>query len=77
MFRTLLFTVGEDDDLEHLAQEQEQWCNDDDRFQVSLMPQEYSDNVSSGSQARLQQSTTTDPIDGPTRSPIGTPSMTI
>jgi hypothetical protein len=63
LFRTLSFTVGEDDDLEHPAQEQE--CAND-RLQVPSRPQELSDHVSNGSQTTSydksdrQSGTTTD-----------------
>jgi hypothetical protein len=63
MFRTLSFTVGEDDDLEHPAQEQE--CAND-RLRVPSRPQELSDHVSNGSQTTSydksdrQSGTTTD-----------------
>jgi hypothetical protein len=65
-FRMLPFIVGEYNDLEHLAQEQERTMHDNDQFRVPSRPQELSDHVSNGGQATSydksdqQSSTTTD-----------------
>jgi hypothetical protein len=59
LVRTLLFTVREDDDLEHLAQEQEEQrtMTIDFEFHQGLK------NSMTTFQATIRQPTTTNPID--------------
>jgi hypothetical protein len=57
-----------DDDLEHLAHEQEARCTTTIGFEF---PQSLK-NSATTFQAVVRQPTTTDLIDGPTRPPIGT-----
>jgi hypothetical protein len=72
MFRTLPFTTGEDDDLEHLTQEQEERRRTtiDFKFHRGLK------NSTTMFQAAVRQPATTNPIDGLARPSIGAPSMT-
>jgi hypothetical protein len=71
LFRTLSFTAGEDDDLEHPTQEQEEWrtMTIDFEFHRGLK------NSSTTFHAAVRQPAMTNPIDGPVRPPIGTQSM--
>jgi hypothetical protein len=64
--------VVHDDDLEHPAHEQEARCTTTIGFEF---PQSLK-NSATTFQAAVRQLTTIDPIDGPTRPPIGTSSMT-
>jgi hypothetical protein len=72
LFETSSFTTAHDDDLEYSAHEQEvrRTTTIDFEFPRSLK------NLATTFQAAVRQPTTTGPIDGPTRSPIGTSSMT-
>jgi hypothetical protein len=72
MFETLPFMVGEDDDLEHLAQEQKEWRTTMIDFELH---QGLKNSVTTF-QAAVRQPAMTNPIDTPTRLPIGAPSMT-
>jgi hypothetical protein len=72
LFRTLPFIAGEDDDLEHPAQEQE-------KRRTTMTSFEFPrglNNSAATFQAAVSQLATTDPIDSPARPPIVTPSMT-
>jgi hypothetical protein len=64
--------VVHDDDLEHLAHKQEARRMTTIDFEF---PQSFK-NLVTKFQAMVKQPTTTDPIDGPTRPPIETSSMT-
>jgi hypothetical protein len=58
LFGTLPFTAGEDNDLEHPAQEQEEWCTTtiDFEFHRGLKVTTF--------QATVRQPATINPIDG-------------
>jgi hypothetical protein len=73
LFGTLPFTVGEYDNLEHPAQEQKERCTTIIGFEFHRCLK----NSATTFQAVVRQPSTTNPIDSPARSPIGTPSMTI
>jgi hypothetical protein len=72
-FKMLPFTAEEDNDLEHLVQEQEEWCTTtiDFEFHRGLK------NSVTTFQAVVRQPAKTNPIDSPVRPLIGTPLMTI
>jgi hypothetical protein len=72
MFGTLSFMTGEDDDLEHPTQEQEERRMTTIGFEFH---QGLKNSVTTF-QAMVRQQAMTNPIDGPTRLPIGTPSTT-
>jgi hypothetical protein len=72
LFGTLSFMAGEDDDIEHPAQEQEEWRT----TTISFEFHQGLKNSATTFQAAVRQSTMTNPIDGPARPPIGTPSTT-
>jgi hypothetical protein len=72
LFGTLSFTTGEDDDLEYLTQEQKE-------RRTTMIGFEFHrdlENSATMFQVVVRQSTTTNPIDGPTRPLIETPSTT-
>jgi hypothetical protein len=72
MFRMLPFKVGEDDDLEHPAQEQEE-------RRMTTIGFEFHRGLKNSAtmfQAVVRQIATTNPTDGSVRPLIGTPSMT-
>jgi hypothetical protein len=60
VFRTLLFTMGEDDNLEHPTQEQEERCMMTIGFNFSRGLK----NSATMFEAAVRQPTTTNPIDG-------------
>jgi hypothetical protein len=72
LFRMSSFTAAHDDDLEHPAHEQkvQRTTTIGFEFHRSLK------NSATTFQAAVRQPTMTDPIDGPTRPPIGTSSTT-
>jgi hypothetical protein len=72
LFRTLPFMMGEDDDLQHPAQEQEERRTMTIRFEFTRGLK----NSATMFQAAVRQPAMTDPIDGLTRPPIGIPSTT-
>jgi hypothetical protein len=61
LFRTLPFTTGEDDDLEHPAQEQEERRTTTISFEFHRGPK----NSVTTFQATVRQPATTNPIDDP------------
>jgi hypothetical protein len=69
LFRMLSFMVKEYDDLEHPAQEQEEWHTTTIGFEFHRGLK----NLATTFQAIVRQSATTNSIDGPDRPPIGTP----
>jgi hypothetical protein len=69
LFRMLSFMVKEYDDLEHPAQEQEEWHTTTIGFEFHRGLK----NLTTTFQAIVRQSATTNSIDGPVRPPIGTP----
>jgi hypothetical protein len=73
LFGTLPFTMREYDNLEHPAQEQKERCTTIIGFEFHRCLK----NSATTFQAVVRQPSTTNPIDSPARSPIGTPSMTI
>jgi hypothetical protein len=69
---TLPFLTGEDDDLEHLAQEQEERC-------MTMIGFEFHRGLKNSVttfQAVVKQPATINPIDSLAQLPIGTPSTT-
>jgi hypothetical protein len=61
MFRTLPFTAGEDDNLEHLIQEQEEW-------RTTMIGFEFHRGLKNSTtmfQAAVRHPATTNPIDSP------------
>jgi hypothetical protein len=72
LFETSSFTVAHDNDLEHPAHKQEAQRTTTIGFEF---PQSLKNSVTTF-QAAVRQPATTDSIDGPTRPPIGTSSMT-
>jgi hypothetical protein len=72
MFGMLPITTGEDNDHEHPAQEQEGQCTMTIGFDFHYGLK----NSTTTFQAAVRQPAMTNPIDGPTRPPIGTPSTT-
>jgi hypothetical protein len=72
MFGTLPFTVGEDYDLEHMAQEQKERRT----MMIGFEFHRFLENSMAMFQAPIRQPATTNPIDGPARPMIETPSMT-
>jgi hypothetical protein len=68
----LPFMAVEDDDLNHPTQEQEEWCTTTIDFEFHRGLKDSATTF----QAVVRQPATTNPIDGPARPPIGTPSMT-
>jgi hypothetical protein len=73
LFRMLLFTMAENDDFEHSAQEQEEWCT----MTIGFKFHRGLKSSVITFQAVVRQPPTTNPIDSPARPPIETPSMTI
>jgi hypothetical protein len=72
MIGTLTFTTGEDNDLEHTAQEQEEWRMTTIDFELPPGTRGLKNSVT-----MFQQPTTTNMIDNLARLLIGTPSTTI
>jgi hypothetical protein len=72
LFRTLSFTMEEDNDLERLTQEQEEWHTMMIGFKF---PRDLKNSVTTF-QVAVRRPSTTNPIDGPTRPLIGTPLVT-
>jgi hypothetical protein len=72
LFGMLPFTTGEDDDLEHLTQEQEERHTTNIGFEFHRGLK----NSVITFQATVKQPATRNSIDGPAQPPIGTPSMT-
>jgi hypothetical protein len=72
LFGTSSFTAAHDDDLEHPAHEQEVRRT----TAISLEFPRSLKNSATTFQAAVRQPAMTDPIDGPTRPPIGTSSTT-
>jgi hypothetical protein len=72
LFGTLSFTTGKDDDLEHPAQEQEEWRT----MTISFEFHQDLKNLANTFQAVVRQPDTTNLIDSLVRPPIRTPSMT-
>jgi hypothetical protein len=68
MFRMLTFIVGEDNDLEHPTQEQEEQRTAMTGFELP--------RGLKNSATMFQKPGTTNPINSPARPPIGTPSTT-
>jgi hypothetical protein len=74
-----LFTAGEDDDLEHHSQEQEERCTMAFGFEFSQGLKSSATTLQGdrqGMKSMHHLATTLDPIDGPTQPPIRTPSRT-
>jgi hypothetical protein len=72
LFGTLPFTIREDDELEHPAQEQEE-------RHMTMIGFEFPRGLKSSAttfQATVRKPATTNAIDSPTRPQIGTPSIT-
>jgi hypothetical protein len=72
MFRTRSFTAGEDNNLEHPTQEQEEWRTTTIGFEFYRGFK----NLTTTFQAAVGQPATTNPINSTTQLPIGTPSTT-
>jgi hypothetical protein len=72
LFGTLPFTTEEDDDLERLAQKQEEWRTTTIDFEFNRCLK----NSATKFQVVDRQQATANPIDSPVRPPIGTPLMT-
>jgi hypothetical protein len=72
LFGTLPFMAGEDDDLEHSSQEQEERRT----MTIGFEFHRGLENSATTFQVVIRQLAMTNPIDSPAQPPIGSPSMT-